>query len=928
MTEPLQLPKQFSGSWENLLILTYGVDVPFFESSIWRELSARCRNKIILADGAHYLEACLSYAQNGLARYLNQKYVVEGIFLPRAAHAKVILLTRPDQGRLFIGSGNLNWPGYASGGELFTQYDYSSEHPELLPAFLAIWNMVEDLISRNSIGPAALPYLHILQEKTPWLFRSVPDSWQPVRSNLKASFLEQLREIINNEPVIDLWVLAPFYDQNAIALKRLLDTFSPQNVHLVVQSEYTSLDPDSVLNVLYSFSGKWEINPFFSLQGDKEKTYVHAKLILIKTQTRSICLQGSPNLSQAALLLTVPQGNFEIANLLVGTPQEFDGLLAALGLETTTNDFSSLNVSYKENEKPQSDQQLDWQLISAEWQHDQLSLYFLGRIPSLSNAKLKIGSDLFDLDIIQQQDLMLVVRISAQAQGLLNSPVPVTIFWEDEKIQPIAAPVFPCNIASLVKELHEERDDDQQLGKLGDFDLGDTELERLLAELDSALPIDRLSIWRLAGKEPPVTSEDNDDALRISYLDIDYEKLRQHPKIIQYYRNRVPGGESIFARSRLQIILSSIIDHFQGITDVAHGKPPIGNTGLGGNSEEGDDNTQDDDGKEIPKKLVNKGFIRKILKGFIRRYLRGLKSRDFIELVGFEVVTNNYVIFSHILWRLLENEWVEQEFILDSFFQVWEFIWGTNKKIGFLYGLDETERLLCLQLIREQHTDAQWIATIFYGEHLCRLKGWNDRRQTLRDFYRNAINRQLFDIDKVVIEEIWVYADSLMPYTRPLPGYIFQNLTHLAKYETQQSFLRSLETSFGLEVDSCEIDNQQSYYQKHLNRSAPGDCLVIKDTGNVLNKEIVILILQYWMKYQRKDYYRIVNNINTIICWYCPSIAEGLYYQSAPCCDEDLLRISPALPNKWETELIWIQDLATQIDNELSISLQSVRQIA
>ena len=933
MIEKLELPKQFSGSWENLLILTYGVDVPFFESSIWRELSARCRNKIILADGEEYQKACMTYGQNGLARYLNQKYVVEGIFLPRAAHAKVVLLTNPDQGRLLVGSGNLNWQGYASGGELFTQYEYSSEHPELLPAFLSVWNMVEELINRNFIGPAAVPYLQILHEQTPWLFRSAPDSWQSVRSNLKSSFLEQLREIVNNEPVSDLWVLAPFYDQKAVALKKLVETFSPKNVHLIVQSEFASLDPDSVLTVLNGYTGKWEINPFFSLQDDDAKTYVHAKLYLLKTPTRSICLQGSPNLSQVALLLPVPQGNFEAANLLVGSPKEFDELVSSLDLASATNDFSTLDVSYQHIDKSKSDQQPDWQLISADWQHDQMRLYFRGRIPSLSNTMLKIGSDLFDLSVVQQQGLMLVVRLSAQAQELLDSPTPVTIVWDDEDAYLVTAPVFPCNIASLAKEMQEDRGDDQQLGRLGDFDLDDAELEKMLVELDSALPIDRQSIWRLAGKTPPTTSDEyNDEALLLSYADIDYEKLRQHPKILQYSSDITRGTQPQYARSRLQIILSSITAHFQGLEDIATGKSVLTNISLGdGVVEEGEEDPEEGDGKNETKpiltsKPISKGHIRKIIKIFIRRYLRGLKSRDFIELVGFDVVANNYVIFSHIMWRLLEKDWVEEEFILDSFFNFWEFIWGADKKIGYIYQLSEAEQALCLQLIREQHTDAQMIATIFYGDHLCKKKGWNERRQILRDCYRRIINQHIIDIDKTVVEETWVYADSLMPYNRPLPGYIFQGLADMARYETQHSFLRALETEFGLEVNGCEIDNRQAYHQKHLNRSAPGECLIIKDVNSILDKETVINILQYWMKFQTKDYYRVVNRSHTIICWYCPSIAKGLYYQSDPLCDEDLPKISPANPNNWEFELIQIQDTATQVDRELSIILQPVIQ--
>ncbi|MEI7768418.1 MAG: hypothetical protein WCI67_00440 [Chloroflexales bacterium] len=146
----LPLPEQFTGPWEHLLILTYGMDLPFFEQTLLRELSARCRNRIILSDGQHFLDACALYQQNALARYFNQRYVAEGIFAPRAAHAKLILLTNPTAGRLLIGSGNLSMHGYASGGELFTSYAYSAADPERREAFSG----VRDLLDRSHMASA------------------------------------------------------------------------------------------------------------------------------------------------------------------------------------------------------------------------------------------------------------------------------------------------------------------------------------------------------------------------------------------------------------------------------------------------------------------------------------------------------------------------------------------------------------------------------------------------------------------------------------------------------------------------------------------------------------------------------------------------------------------------------------------------------
>src|SRR5260370_26227257 len=107
----LELPEQLKGPWDHALILSYGLDIPFFERALWYQFPTRCRNKIILADGQQYLQVSDAYSQQrGLVRHMNQLYVVAGIFglhTYTSAHAKLILLTNAQQGRLLVGSGNL-----------------------------------------------------------------------------------------------------------------------------------------------------------------------------------------------------------------------------------------------------------------------------------------------------------------------------------------------------------------------------------------------------------------------------------------------------------------------------------------------------------------------------------------------------------------------------------------------------------------------------------------------------------------------------------------------------------------------------------------------------------------------------------------------------------------------------------------------------
>ncbi|MBN1247669.1 MAG: hypothetical protein JXC32_08430, partial [Anaerolineae bacterium] len=94
----LRLPEAFGGPWHNLLILTYGTDLAFFEHTLLRQLRTSCRNRIILGDGRTFLESCNHYAKADFVRHLNQRYVAEGIWGTPTAHGKLILFTSPEAG--------------------------------------------------------------------------------------------------------------------------------------------------------------------------------------------------------------------------------------------------------------------------------------------------------------------------------------------------------------------------------------------------------------------------------------------------------------------------------------------------------------------------------------------------------------------------------------------------------------------------------------------------------------------------------------------------------------------------------------------------------------------------------------------------------------------------------------------------------------
>ncbi len=922
----LKLPEQMKGNWHHALFVTYGADLPFFETALWRQFQTNCRNKIILADGHRLLEGFVHYAENRLARRVNHSYVADGIFVPRTAHAKLILLTSPKRGRLLVGSGNLGWQGYASGGELFTAYDYDAEADDgtqKINPFLDARAFIETLIHRGYItGAMAQMRLRHLFENTRWFYRSAVGDWHPVRHNLTTSFLQHIREVIGDNPVDELWIASPFYDKKAKALKRLLKTFAPKKTALLVQPGQTSIDP-SVLQTVLNTMPQCEVRVAQrrANDGSADNTYLHAKFYLFKLPKKAVCLQGSPNLSQVAMLKTAPEGNIELANLLTGTRKAFDYLLDALIIEPPTRHIKALDLRFDASNSTPSELTGEWRLTGGELDDDRIRLTYSGTLPALVDSALMVGSFILPGEIATAND-GLQCTLPDTATVDFSHPVPVRVRWNENGETQISNPVFICHRAALDAAL-EISDDTQILPRIGDLEIEDREIEQLLGELQSSLVIDRRSVWQAAGHTLPNSSstDDNDDTLHLSYADIDYEALRQHPKFSQYRTGSAgTGGQP---RTRLQMILSAITNHFNEVLQPAHSAPAMANIIAAldantANAESEEEAEADAEARERRHWSQNRR-IRRILQNFITRYLRGVRNDDFREMVGHEVMAHNYIIFSHILWRLLSKEWASHEFIIESFLQLWHDFWGFSTRNGYYFQLPLEQQADVLGWLADKHTPAAMLATVYYSDFLVRSEKLFDLRMELRDFWRAFLQYTPFTWTEKIIEEAWRLVGSMESYQTPPPAAIFEALQQLANYETELSLLRALEDFQHVPAHSCHFE-EVSIFREALSRSATEKCLVIKTPDALADPAAAQRWLRHWMRLETLDYYRLAapdSNGSAITLFYEQTTGKGVFWaRHTGAKPADFGNIMP-LPTPWDDALTRLQTLVAQVDANL-----------
>ena len=151
-----------------------------------------------------------------------------------------------------------------------------------------------------------------LEDRLPARPPVAPAVIPPLLHNLDAPIAEQLWAIVrgaDSGPIDDLLLLAPFYDDDAAAVERLLNDLKPRRVRVYVTSS-TSVNGDRLATHLAACDATVEVAGF------EPDRFVHAKLVGVIAGHRAWLLSGSANLSQAALTRTPSEyGNVELAVL-------------------------------------------------------------------------------------------------------------------------------------------------------------------------------------------------------------------------------------------------------------------------------------------------------------------------------------------------------------------------------------------------------------------------------------------------------------------------------------------------------------------------------------------------------------------------------------------------------------------------------------
>ncbi|HEY4034990.1 MAG TPA: hypothetical protein VGL94_13605 [Ktedonobacteraceae bacterium] len=419
------------------------------------------------------------------------------------------------------------------------------------------------------------------------------------------------------------------------------------------------------------------------------------------------------------------------------------------------------------------------------------------------------------------------------------------------------------------------------------------------------------------GRTIPLHQQNDETALYLDYADIDYDRLRQHPKIQQYLHGATSG--QAYIRSRLQIILGAIAAHFQQIVEGPTITALLQTVAAG--MEESEEALTEEVAQAVEERQKRhwsaQQRIERLLKNFIQRYLQGRRSPDFQEFAGYEIITQNYVIFTHLLWRLLAKDWVEQMFVIDTLLQSWNFFWGDEAQLGYFCQLSTDQQEQVLQLVQDNHNDASTFAAFFYAAAVATTGRAERQMFALRNSWRELLLLMPFSLRPQLLIETQRLLAQLLPYDSPSPIAIVSSLARLARFDTRTNFLRHLEAPSRYPPGSCMIEKHR--VSRHMQEQATWvDCLVVHAPEALSDQETAIALLQEWMEAEEIDYYRITTTSHndpkgkTRLIFYDVLEQKGRYWvQDQGGKGHELGALMPPT-REWDLTLAQLQILAAQ----------------
>ena len=327
----------FNASTSALWATTYNIDLTLFNEFLFSRLGDSPHNVVVLADDRR-LAASLQRVppeKTDTLSVVNRRWLLRGVRVGQHAfHPKSYLAVSRNQATLLVGSGNLSSAGLDDGREVFTTF--RSGDPvgdDAIAGWRAWMRQLVEMVNDATLAER----FQDLDDRLPAL-PAVPAAGALLH-NLETPIADQFISRVMAESdglVSELLLTAPFYDNHANAVARLLTNLKPVRVKVFVTGT-TSVDGSHLTKQLVASGVQVEISLY------EPDQFVHAKLVGVISGQHGWLLSGSANLSMAALTRAAHNGgNVELAVLSSIDPNQVSEAFLPPDMTTVSGSLETL----------------------------------------------------------------------------------------------------------------------------------------------------------------------------------------------------------------------------------------------------------------------------------------------------------------------------------------------------------------------------------------------------------------------------------------------------------------------------------------------------------------------------------------------------------------------------------------------------------
>ena len=675
---------------DNLVILTYNLDLSFFEYMLFEPLyGAGCRNVLILCDPNQYR---YSLRDIPLLRYAGQRYtIIPSLTSPNGAfHVKMVLLTSKESGKLFLGSGNLTKSGYIRNWEVFTEFSYTAgkkENEGDARPFIWAYQQISKILSASDKSHLGIPRLEQLVSTTPWLN-------QPANSSDQANYwlLSSLEEPLLNQfmrhyqerdgsKVDAVTMVSPFFDPYGRAVQSICDALHPHSLHIYSQNFEAAFPPET----LQKIGATTHVSAFRACCNGRN---LHAKGLMVKTQQGVWLATGSANISTSAWLKTAGNANTE---------------MVVLRFEPDSANFDDWFAELAQDAEPIS---LDWQVSDSSPVKAELVLSILetARLdgthliltllvtlpPEWLNLKVEFENQRVDAvpisGPISKDATTIQMDLPKDLAETLNQPTVVRLVFDAGDIPQVSNEVLLHNSVEISKFSHPvtgQRKPPKANPQAVDSEDIDAAIA-LMEELQELLATDKEKYRKATRRiRPEVTGTETNEPDLDELYDPDRYLVDETERPIEKEKPASSTGiygywDQFTYDAILRAALGAVIQHFPGDAVNVEG----GEKGKTGPDDENGkvDTGQPGSGKKPASSAKKK--LEKLFSLLINTFIKGLDDPEYLELAPFQYLAELQTIILTCLRLAWKRDNISSEaFIELSVDLLWAF-WGTSYESG------------------------------------------------------------------------------------------------------------------------------------------------------------------------------------------------------------------------------------------------------